>query len=181
MIGEQRERQEQMPPVLRVRRSIVGILLVAVLIAVAIPVTNLWHASSVALHAHLYLSPAAPRAGEPAQLVVVLPNPTDRAAVQGPWAKAVARWDMSTMQMGARQRAVPGAAATAEVFTIPLCLDMAGPWWAQIVIQTPGRPEWHASLQFDVQAPHRPTPAAHAPTTATATASQATSQGSGCT
>lgn len=181
MTAEQRTTKEQVPPMLRVRRSIWGILLAAVLVAVAIPVTNLWHASSVALHAHIYLSPAAPRAGEPAQIVVVLANPTDRAAVQGPWAKAVARWDMLSMTMGARQRAVPGTAATEEVFTIPLCLDMAGPWWAHIVIQTPGRPEWHSSLQFDVQAPHLPTLAARGPTAVTAVTSQATSQGSGCT
>jgi hypothetical protein len=180
MTGKQRATQEQMPPMLHVRRSVWGILLAAVLVAVAIPATNLWHASSAALHAHVYLSPAAPRAGEPAQIVVVLPNPTDRAAVQGPWAKAVAQWDMLTMTMGARQRAVPGAAATAEVFTIPLCLDMAGPWWAHIVIQTPSRPEWHSSLQFDVQAPHLSTLAARDPTT-TAVTSQAISQRSGCT
>lgn len=180
MTGERRATQEQMPPVLRVRRSIWGILLAAMLVTVAIPATNLWHASSVALHARIYLSPAAPHAGEPAQIVVVLANPTDRAAVQGPWAKAVARWNMLSMTMGARQRTVPGAAATAEVFTIPLCLDMAGSWWAQIVIETPARPEWHSSLQFDVQAPHLLTPTARGPTTAPATMSQTTSQGSGC-
>lgn len=181
MAGKQCKTHKQITPTLGVRRSIWGILLVAVLVAVAVPTTSLWHASSVALQAHIYVSPATPRADEPAQLVVVLTNPTDRAAVQGPWAKAVARWDMLSMTMGARQRVVPGVAATTKVFTIPLCLDMAGHWWAQIVIQAPGRPEWHSSLQFDVQAPHQPAPAMSGPTSATAMTSQATGQGSGCT
>lgn len=178
MISEQRENQDQMTSVLRVRRSIWVISLVAVLVAVAIPATHLWHASSVALSAHIYLSPAAPRAGESAQLIVILPNPSDRAAVQDPWAKAVARWDMQHMTMGARQSVAPGVATREETFTIPLCFDMAGSWWAQIVIQIPGRPEWRSSLKFDVELP---TPTPHTSTTATVTTNLATRQGSGCT
>lgn len=151
MSAEQRETQNQGDHALRVRRGVWAILLAAVLLAVSIPATNLWHASSVALNAHVYLSPAIPRAGEPTQLVIALAGPADRAAVEGPWAKAIARWDMLQMTMGTRQRAVPGAASKVEMLAIPLCLDMAGSWWAQIVIQAPGRPEWRSSLQFDVQ------------------------------
>lgn len=176
MVSDQCDNQKQMTSMLRVRQSIWGILLAAILVAIAIPATHLWHASSVALHAHVYLSPAAPRAGEPAQLIVVLADPTDRAAVHGPWAKAVARWDMWSMTMGAQQRAVPGIGTTSEELTIPICLDMPGDWWAQIVIQTPGRPEWRSSLQFNVQPPS----SLAVSTIATPTTTQATGQRSGC-
>jgi hypothetical protein len=135
----------------RVRRVYWALLAGTLLAALAIPSLYVWRAASSSLAAHACIWPAAPRADEPAHLVVSLPDPIDRAAVQGPWAQVVAKWDMVTMGMGTHQSAVPGQSGRGGTFTIPLPLDMPGPWWVQVVLHTPGRPEWHTRLQVAVQ------------------------------
>jgi hypothetical protein len=135
-------------------RPLIWMLLVAVLVgAIAVPAMTLKRAASTALAAHAYVWPLAPQAGRSAQVVVVLSNPADRAAIQGPWAQLAAEWDMVTMRMGTRQLAAPGASSHANAIAVPLHLDMAGLWWIQVMLRTPGRPVWHTRLQVIVMAP----------------------------
>ena len=137
----------------RVRRIYWMLLVGALLAAIAAPTVTLWRAASSALAAHACIWPPAPQAGTTAQLIVALSDPMDRAAVHGPWAQVVAEWDMVNMRMGTRQIAVPGPSGHADTVTLPLRLDMAGPWWVQVALRTPGRPVWHARLQVAVQPP----------------------------
>jgi hypothetical protein len=135
-------------------RPLVWMLLVAVLaVAITVPAVSLRHAASTALAAHAYIWPLAPQAGESAQLVVVLTDPADRAAIQGPWAQLAAKWDMVTMRMGTHQLAAPGPPTHADALAMPLRLDMAGLWWVQVTLRTPGRPVWHTRLQVNVAPP----------------------------
>jgi hypothetical protein len=128
---------------------LVGVLLVAI----AAPTFTLLRAGSSALAAHACIWPQAPRAGEAARLVVSLSEPADRAAIQGPWAQVAAQWDMVNMRMGTRQIAVPGLAAHADAVTLPLRLDMPGPWWVRVTLRTPGRPVWQTRLRVIVAPP----------------------------
>lgn len=153
----------------RVRRAVWIALAVALLCALGLPALTLWHASSAALAARACVWPAAPRLGQPAHLVVTLPQDADRGAVGGPGGALVADWDMVTMSMGARQTTVPGATARDGVFDLPVQLDMAGPWRFNVALRAPGRPEWRATLDVDV--PSTPTaPPAPAPPAASAAA-----------
>jgi len=136
-----------------VRRSIWLLLAASLLLSLAVPAWRLWHDASSRLVAQVSLVPAAPHVGQPVQLVVTLPDAGDRAAVHGPWAKLAASWDMVTMSMGARRAALAGpspSSTSARVFAVPLALDMAGLWVAQVSLTTPGRPPWQTSLRFSV-------------------------------
>jgi hypothetical protein len=134
----------------QVRRVYWVVLAGALLVALAVPGARLWRAASSALTAQACVWPSSPHAGGTAQLIVSVPEPTDRAAVQGPWAHVVAEWDMVTMTMGTQVLTVPGSSHSAGTFAVPLHLTMAGPWWARITLQTPGRPVWHAQVRFTV-------------------------------
>src|SRR5579859_1323957 len=98
----------------RVRRAVWLFLAAALLLALAAPAMALWHAASSAIAARVCISPAAPRAGEIVRVIVVLPRAADRAAVTGPWAQAVAEWDMANMTMGPRQLVVTDPASGAS-------------------------------------------------------------------
>lgn len=139
------------------------LLIVTLLIAFALPLLSLWHASSSALHARACIWPATPRANASAQLLVVLSDKADHAAVQGTWAQVSAEWDMTNMEMGPDQRTVhgpPHALGNIGAFEVPLRLDMAGPWSVHVTLRTPGRPAWQAVLQFSVLSPAISTPSA---------------------
>jgi len=126
-----------------VRRSIWLLLAASLLLSLAVPAWRLWHAASSQLVAQVSLVPAAPQVGQQAQLVVTLLDAGDRAAVHGPWATLAASWDMVAMSMGARRAALAGpspASKSAHAFAVPLALDMAGLWEAQVSLSTPGRP-----------------------------------------
>jgi hypothetical protein len=156
----------------QVRRVFWALLAVSLLLAVALPIGNLWREASSSLVARACVWPATPRLDAPAQVLVVLPNATDRAAVQGPWARVVAEWNMVTMRMGARRTAVAGPPATTHdpgVFALPLRLDMAGLWLARVSLTTPGRPMWQTAVSFSV-----------APAATTAGHTAASSPGAGC-
>jgi hypothetical protein len=139
------------------------VLAVALALAVLAPAVQTWRAAASALDARACLWPAVPRADEPAHLLVVVPGATDRAAVRGPWAKIRAEWDMANMTMGVRHAAIQGTAESAGVYSIPLRLDMAGPWHVQLALQTPGRPAWQSSLRFSVASPTAAPGTAQAP------------------
>jgi len=140
----------------RVRGGFWAVLVGALLVAISLPAVNLRHAAVSPIKARACIWPTSPRVGAPAQLVVVLADATDRAAVQGPWARVAVKWDMTTMSMGIRPLVVPGPPRLlddAGVFTIPLRVDMAGPWWVRVTLRTPGRPVWQSALQFTVLSP----------------------------
>jgi hypothetical protein len=141
------------PPFVRVRPIVWVVLAAALLLALAAPIATLWHASTLPLQAQVALWPSAPHAGEAARIVVTVADTTDRTATEGPWARIAAEWDMVQMTMGVRQTVVPGAAPSQGTFTVPLCVDMAGLWWVQVSVSTPGRPVWQTRLRFSVLPP----------------------------
>jgi hypothetical protein len=133
-----------------VRRTVWLLLAGTVLLAALFPTLSLWRASSSALAVRGCLWPAQPAAGEQVQLYIVLDDMTDRAAVDGPWSRAAATWDMADMHMGARKVEMTGSHGGSGHFALPLRLDMAGSWWVEASLQAPGRPQWHATYHFDV-------------------------------
>ena len=136
-----------------VRRFVWVLLAAALLIALLAPALTLWHAAQSALAARACVWPAAPSANQPAELRIVLPNGADREAVHGPWAHVTADWDMVTMSMGRQEVATSGNSGVDGAFVLPLRLTMAGSWWVQVALRTPGRPEWRAALQVRVLPP----------------------------
>jgi hypothetical protein len=151
--GQPRRQIPQSNQIGGVRRSIWLLLAGSLLLSLAVPAWRLWHDASSRLVAQVSLMPAAPQVGQPAQLVVTLPDEGDRVAVHGPWATLAASWDMVTMSMGARRAALAGpslASTSAPAFKVPLALDMAGLWVARVSLTTPGRPSWQTSLRFSV-------------------------------
>lgn len=144
---------------LGVRRGFWLVFAAALLLALALPVATLWHASTAPLRVQTCVFPAVPRVGQPAWVVVVPADAADRTALEGPWARLVTRWDMVSMSMGTLRRTISGSAAAAGVFAVPLELGMAGVWRAQIALTTPGRPQWQQSLRFSVSFPTAGQPA----------------------
>lgn len=142
-----------LPRLGQVRRRIWLLLAVALLVAMALPLLTLWRAASSPLQAEVCLWPAVPQAREPIQVVVSLPNAADQDAVAGSWAHLQVAWDMATMPMGTRPIMLAGDQSHAGAFSIPLHMDMAGPWWVDLTLQTPGRPDWHSHFQLTVAPP----------------------------
>jgi hypothetical protein len=154
-----------------IRRSVWALLIAAVMLALLVPTATVWRAAHVALAASAFVWPAAPTAGHPAALCVVVSDPSDRAAVHGPWGQIVAAWDMPTMMMQEQRQAMLGDSTSGNRYAIPLTLQMAGPWRVRVVLQTPGRPEWQASLAVTVRNASPPL----------ATTGTSSSSSSGCT
>jgi hypothetical protein len=139
-----------------VRRKIWAILAATLVLALAVPLGTLWHATLIPLRAQACVWPTVPRAGSTAYLVVALPDPTDRTAVAGPWAQVSVSWDMPAMAMDKHPvvaHGSPNRASDTASFAIPLRLDMAGPWWIRVTLRTPGRPAWQSAMQVAVLPP----------------------------
>jgi hypothetical protein len=134
----------------RVRLRVWFLLLGSLLVASAMPLLTLWHAASSPLTAQVCL---ASQTRETVQLVVSMPDATDRDAVAGPWAHLHVVWDMVTMPMSTRPIDLAGTAAQSGTFAVPLQVPMPGPWWADLTLQTPGRPDWHTHIHFTVASP----------------------------
>jgi hypothetical protein len=145
-------RDDAGPGFARVRGRFWGLLAGVLLLALTAPAVTLWRAGASPLRASACLAPAAPFAGQQAQLTVTVTAPGDRAATQGPWARASVLWDMARMPMGTRALAVPGSPRSPGTFRLVLNPSMAGPWWAQVALSTPGRPVWRTVLRFTVLA-----------------------------
>jgi len=132
-----------------IRRRFWALLAGVFLLTLALPLVTLWRAAASPLRVQTCLWPQSVQSSGVVQLVVRLPDANDRADVDGPWARVLVQWDMVTMQMGTRHNQAPGSAAQAGSFVVPLVFDMAGPWWIDVRLQTPGRPEWHTRLFFN--------------------------------
>lgn len=134
---------------LHVRRRFWVLLAGALLLTLALPLVTLWRDASSPLRVQTCLWPQPSQSNGAVQLFVTLPDASDQAAVAGPWARVVVQWDMVTMAMGTRHNETPGSTIQSGSFAVPLKLDMAGPWWIDVRLQTPGRPEWHTRLLFN--------------------------------
>ncbi len=126
--------------------------------ALAMPLWTLWYAAHAPIAAQVCLWPPVPQVRQTVRLVVSVSDATDRAAVAGPWAHLHVAWDMVTMPMGTRPIDLAGTAAQAGTFSVPLPVDMAGPWWADLTLQTPARPTWHTRVQFIVASAENSSP-----------------------
>ena len=98
-----------------VRRSVWTLLIATVLLALAVPTVTIWHAAHATIDASAFVWPAAPTVGHPAEFCVVVSDPSDRAAVHGPWGQIVAAWDMPTMVMQEQRQAKPGDSTSGGV------------------------------------------------------------------
>ena len=142
-----------LPRLGQVRRRIWLLLAVALLVALALPLLTLWRAASSPLRAEVCVWPPVPQAREPLQVVVSLPNVADQDAVAGSWAHLQVAWDMTTMPMRTNPITLAGDQSHAGAFSIPLHMDMAGSWWVDLTLQTPGRPDWHSHFQVMIAPP----------------------------
>jgi hypothetical protein len=124
-----------------------------ILLALAIPVGIFWRDTTTSLRVQAYVQPASPIVGEATHVVIVASNGADRADILGPSAQIAARWDMLTMTMGVREVVLPDLLSHKDALSLPLRLDMAGPWWIQVAVQVPGRPLWQTRLEITVQSP----------------------------
>ena len=132
-------------------RLIVWMFLVgSLLVALSMPLLTLWHAAVSPITVQVCLWPPTPQARETVRLVVLVPNATDRDAVAGPWAHLHIEWDMVTMPMATHPLDLAGTAEQDGTFSVPLQMEMAGPWRVELTLQTPGRPAWHAQVEFIV-------------------------------
>lgn len=122
----------------------------SLLVALSMPLLTLWHAAHSPLTAQVCLWPPSPQTREAVRLVVSVPNATDRDAVAGPWAHLHVAWNMVTMPMDTHPIDLDGTAGQEGTFSVPLQMDMAGPWWVELKLQTPGRPAWQTQVQFTV-------------------------------
>jgi hypothetical protein len=142
----------------RPRTLIVTAFALALLLALLLPLVQLWRASMTPLDAQACLWPRVPLVGQPAQVVVTLPAESARAA--GSWTRAIVEWDMVSMRMGVRRATTAPSAAQnvgqQSAITIPLALDMAGAWAAHVLLQAPGRPDWTATLTFTALSADQP-------------------------
>lgn len=134
----------------QVRWIVWALLAGSLLVALSMPLLTLWDAAHAPLTAHVCFWPPHPQAREPVQLIVSVPDATDRDAVAGPWAHLHVAWDMVTMPMATRPITLEGTAEQAGRFSVPLHVDMAGLWRADLTLQTPGRPAWQTQVQFTV-------------------------------
>jgi hypothetical protein len=134
----------------QIRWTVWVFLVSSLLVALSLPLLTLWHASSVPITAQVCLWPPTPQVLEPVQLVVSVPDATDQDAVAGPWAHLHVAWDMVTMPMDTQPLDLAGTAAQAGTFSVPLQVNMPGSWWADLTLQTPGRPDWHTRVHFMV-------------------------------
>ncbi len=137
----------------RVRRVFWIGFVAAILLALSVPAVTLWRDAATALQVEAYIQPASPRAGEAAHVVIVVPDAADRTDILNPASQIAARWDMLNMTMGTRESALPGPPSHSDSLTLPLHLDMPGPWWVQVAVHVPGRPAWQTRLDITVQPP----------------------------
>jgi hypothetical protein len=156
-----------LPPIGQVRWIVWLFLLGSLLVALSLPLLTLWHAAASPLTAQVCLWPPTPQARETVRLVVTVPDATDRDAVAGPWAHLHVAWNMVTMPMATHPIDLVGTADQPGTFAVPLRVNMAGSWWADLTLQTPGRPDWHTRVHFTVASPEgtpqaTPTPTAEA-------------------
>jgi hypothetical protein len=133
-----------------IRWSIWLLLIGSLLVALAMPLLTLWHAALSPLTAQVCIWPATSQVPETTRIVVTIPGAADRAAVAGPWAHLHVTWDMVGMPMATHPIDLDGTANQAGTFSVPLHVDMPGPWWVDLVLQTPGRPDWHTLVHFTV-------------------------------
>ncbi len=134
-----------------VRKGFWALLALTIVAAFALPISVYYTTTTTSLVAHLCLWPTVPAVDTPTRLIILLAPGRDSADTQGPWAQASAQWDMLSMEMGQQRAAVSGADASYGIFVLPLSLQMVGSWRATVRLQTPGRPLWQQSIQFDAR------------------------------
>ena len=153
-------RDDREAPTIVVRKAIWLLFLGAIVVALAIPIATTVRQSTIRLEVKVSTWPAHPRVGQTVYFTVSMVQVSDRATAGGPWAQLVASWDMAAMQMGIHQTTAQGTGGDTGQFTVPLQLGMAGSWWIQATLRTPGRPTWHGSAGILVSPAVPPTGAA---------------------
>src|SRR5579872_5632871 len=156
MHAERSHQERQEVYIGRVRARIWALLAGTLMLALLLPLMILWHAAAMPLRAQACVWPAAPRTDTTNYLIVALTDPTDRTAVDGPWAQVHISWDMTVMAMSEHPVVAHGSpqeTGDTASFAIPLRLDMAGPWRIDVTLQTPGRPAWQSAVQVNVLPP----------------------------
>ncbi len=138
------------------RRAFWALLTGALILSLALPLVTLWRASAASgLTARACMWPAEPRAGAPAQVLIVAPGSAGRALEQ---AGALAVQVVATMPAMTMQTDEASAAGTAKhlqgatVFTAPLTVSMPGSWVAHITVRATDGPVWSGALVFQARA-----------------------------
>jgi hypothetical protein len=136
-----------------VRKGFWALLAAAVLLAVLVPTSILWRASSSELHLRACLWPAVASVGQTVHIFVVPLTEADRQAVAGPWAEFQITRDMIGMPMDTPALARAGRATTSQAFALPFALEMPGHWTVFVSVRTPARPFWQMRVPVTVMPP----------------------------
>ena len=136
------------------RRAFWVTLIGALAFSLALPLLTLWRGSAAGLVAHACMWPAAPRAGTPAQVLVVIP-PSEESSVRDGSPTVLVEATMPGMAMSPEQASVndpPQRMQGEDVFMASLAVPMPGTWRAQVTIRALGRPVWRSTLTFQARA-----------------------------
>ena len=135
------------------RRAFWGLLIGALVVALALPLLTLWRASAEGLAARACIWPTLPRAGTAAQILVVMPASAAKSVQDGAPTMQV-ETTMPGMAMPAEwvsENAAPQELRGEATFTAPINVSMPGTWEARVTMRAMGRPVWHDTITFDAQ------------------------------
>lgn len=135
------------------RRAFWGLLISALVVALALPLLTLWRASAVGLEARACIWPAQPRAGASAQILVVLPA-SAASSLQNDAPTVQVEATMPGMAMPTvrvSENTPPQQLRGAATFTAPITVSMPGSWVAQVAVRALGRPVWRDTIAFRAQ------------------------------
>lgn len=136
-----------------VRKGFWALLAAAVLLAMLVPTSILWRASSSELRLRACLWPAMASVGQTVHIFVVPLTEADRQAVAGPWTEFQITRDMTGMPMDTPALARTGRTTSSQAFAVPFALEMPGHWTVSISVRTPARPFWQMRVPVTVVPP----------------------------
>lgn len=136
------------------RRAFWALLTCALAISFAFPLLTLWQVSSSGLSARACMWPAAPRTGDVAQALVVIPTAAaaERSAATAGALTVQVVATMPTMQQMQAEEALAAPAPQQTqgplVFIAPLTITMPGHWEARFTALQAGRVVWTKTVAF---------------------------------
>ena len=137
------------------RRAFWALLLGALVLSLALPVCTLWRASASGLAARSCMWPEDPRAGTPAQALVVVPSQAAKAIQSRGSPSLQVVLTMPDMAMRSDTVTVTGPAQHlqgAAVFAASVLIPMPGSWLAQVTLRAGGVSVWRGSFVFQAHA-----------------------------
>lgn len=135
------------------RRAFWGLLIAAIVVALALPLLTLWRVSAAGLEARACIWPAQLRAGATAQILIVMPASAASSVRDGaPNVQIDATMPgMAMPAVEVSDNAPPQRLHGSATFMAPITVSMPGSWVAHITVRALERTVWRDSLTFHVQ------------------------------